>query len=91
MYEKVTTVFKDKDGNVIPGTTTEAGEQPKKDIPGYKFVTTNKLPNGDVEHVYEKVTTPSVEKQKGLIRDTEGNVIPGFEFDMLSPVLDIPE
>ena len=91
VYEKVNTVFKDKDGNVIPGTTTEAGEQPKKDIPGYKFVTTNKLPNGDVEHVYEKVTTPSVEKQKGLIRDTEGNVIPGFEFDMLSPVLDIPE
>ena len=91
VYEKVNTVFKDKDGNVIPGTTTEAGEQPKKDIPGYKFVTTNKLPNGDVEHVYEKVTTPSVEKQKELIRDTEGNVIPGFEFDMLSPVLDIPE
>ena len=91
VYEKVNTVFKDKDGNVIPGTTTEVGEQPNKDIPGYKFVTTNKLPNGDIEHVYEKVTTPSVEKPKGLIRDTEGNVIPGFEFDMLSPVLDIPE
>ncbi|MEZ7743061.1 GEVED domain-containing protein [Gemella sp. 20925_1_85] len=91
VYEKVNTVFKDKDGNVIPGTTTEVGEQPKKDIPGYKFVTTNKLPNGDIEHVYEKVTTPSVEKPKGLIRDTEGNVIPGFEYDMLSPVLDIPE
>ena len=91
VYEKVNTVFKDKDGNVIPGTTTETGEQPKKDIPGYKFVETKKLPNGDIEHVYEKVTTPSVEKPKGLIRDTEGNVIPGFEFDMLSPVLDIPE
>ena len=95
VYEKVTTVFKDKEGNVIPGTTTETGEQPKKDIPGYKFVTTNKLPNGDTEHVYEKVTTPtptpSVETPKGIIRDTEGNVIPGFEFDMLSPVLDIPE
>ncbi|VTX75635.1 Cell-wall surface anchor repeat protein [Gemella haemolysans] len=95
VYEKVTTVFKDKEGNVIPGTTTETGEQPKKDIPGYKFVTTNKLPNGDTEHVYEKVTTPiptpSVEKTKGIIRDTEGNKIPGFEFDMLSPVLDIPE
>ena len=95
IYEKVTTVFKDKDGNVIPGTTTEVGEQPNKDIPGYRFVETKKLPNGDIEHVYEKVTTPtptpSVEKPKGLIRDTEGNVIPGFEFDMLSPVLDIPE
>ena len=93
VYEKVNTVFKDKEGNVIPGTTTEVGEQPKKDIPGYRFVETKKLPNGDIEHVYEKVTTPtpSVEKPKGLIRDTEGNVIPGFEFDMLSPVLDIPE
>ena len=95
VYEKVNTVFKDKDGNVIPGTTTEVGEQPKKDIPGYRFVETKTLENGDIEHVYEKVTTPtptpSVEKPKGLIRDTEGNVIPGFEFDMLSPVLDIPE
>jgi len=94
-YAPVQTFFKDKDGNVIPGTTTEDGEQPKKDIPGYRFVDTKKLPNGDTEHVYEKVTTPaptpSVEKPKGLIRDTEGNVIPGFEFDMLSPVLDIPE
>ena len=95
VYEKVNTVFKDKDGNVIPGTTTEVGEQPKKDIPGYRFVETKTLENGDIEHVYEKVTTPtptpSVEKPKGIIRDTEGNVIPGFEFDMLSPVLDIPE
>jgi len=94
-YAPVQTFFKDKDGNVIPGTTTEDGEQPKKDIPGYRFVDTKKLPNRDTEHVYEKVTTPaptpSVEKPKGLIRDTEGNVIPGFEFDMLSPVLDIPE
>ena len=91
VYEKVTTVFKDKEGNVIPGTTTETGEQPKKDISGYKFVETKKLPNGDIEHVYERVTTPVVEKPKGIIRDKEGNPIPGFEYDMLSPVLDIPE
>ena len=95
VYERVTTTFKDKDGNVIPGTTTEDGEQPKKDIPGYRFVDTKKLPNGDVEHVYEKVTTPaptpSVEKPRIIARDTEGNIIPGFEFDMLSPILDIPE
>ena len=102
IYAPVQTFFKDKDGNPItvdkdnnPVVSTEEGEKPKKDIPGYRFVETKKLPNGDVEHVYEKVTTPaptpSVEKPKGLIRDTEGNVIPGFEFDMLSPVLDIPE
>ena len=91
VYEKVTTSFKDKEGNVIPGNPTEEGEQPNKAIPGYRFVETKKLPNGDIEHVYEKVTTPSVEKPKGIIRDTEGNPIPGFEYDMLSPVLDIPE
>ena len=92
-YEPVTTTFKDKDGNVIPGTETEEGTTPKKDIPGYRFVETKTLPNGDVEHIYEKVTTPTPDKskEKGLIRDTEGNKIPGFEFDMLSPVLDIPE
>ncbi len=94
-YAPVQTFFKDKDGNVIPGTTTEDGEQPKKDIPGYRFVDTKKLPNGDTEHVYEKVTTPaptpSVEKPRIIARDTEGNIIPGFEFDMLSPILDIPE
>ena len=86
VYEKVTTSFKDKEGNEIPGNPTEAGEQPKKDIPGYKFVETKKLPNGDIEHVYEKV-----EKSKIIARDTEGNIIPGFEYDMLSPILDIPE
>ena len=94
-YAPVQTFFKDKDGNVIPGYPVEEGTKEPKDIPGYKFVETKKLPNGDVEHVYEKVTTPtptpSVEKPKGIIRDTEGNVIPGFEYDMLSPVLDIPE
>ena len=59
IYEKVTTTFKDKNGNVIPGTSTEEGTTPKKDIPGYRFVETKKLPNGDIEHVYEKVSTPA--------------------------------
>ncbi len=101
-YEPVQTFFKDKDGNLItvdknnnPVESTEEGEKPKKDIPGYRFVETKTLPNGDVEHVYEKVTTPaptpSVEKPRIIARDTEGNIIPGFEFDMLSPILDIPE
>ena len=102
IYAPVQTFFKDKDGNPItvdkdnnPVVSTEEGEKPKKDIPGYRFVETKKLPNGDVEHVYEKVTTPaptpSVEKPRIIARDTEGNIIPGFEFDMLSPILDIPE
>ena len=59
IYEKVTTSFKDKEGNVIPNYPTEEGTTPKKDIPGYKFVETKTLENGDTEHVYEKVTPPT--------------------------------
>ena len=70
IYEKVTTTHKDKDGNIIPGTSTEEGTTPKKDIPGYRFVETKKLPNGDTEHVYEKVKTSH--------KDKEGNEIPNY-------------
>ena len=35
--KKLQLTYKDKDGNVIPGTTTEEGTTPKKDIPGYRF------------------------------------------------------
>ena len=65
-YEPVTTTFKDKDGNLItvdknnnPVESTEEGEKPAKSIPGYRLVETKKLPNGDTEHVYEKVSTPA--------------------------------
>ena len=70
VYEKVKTSFKGKDGNEIPNYPTEEGDQPKKDIPGYRFVETKKLPNGDVEHVYEKVKTS--------FKDKEGNEIPNY-------------
>ena len=83
IYEKVTTTYKDKDGNVIPGTTTEEGTNPKKDIPGYRFVETKKLPNGDTEHVYEKVKTS--------FKDKEGNEIPNYPTeDGEAPKKDIP-
>ena len=83
IYEKVTTTHKDKDGNVIPGTTTEEGTTPKKDIPGYRFVETKKLPNGDTEHVYEKVKTSH--------KDKDGNEIPGNPSeDGEQPKKDIP-
>ncbi|MCT2161466.1 LPXTG cell wall anchor domain-containing protein, partial [Granulicatella adiacens] len=62
VYEKVKTSHKDKDGNEIPNYPTEDGEQPKKDIPGYRFIETKKLPNGDTVHVYEKII-PSVEPE----------------------------
>jgi len=83
IYEKVTTTYKDKDGNVIPGTTTEEGTTPKKDIPGYRFVETKKLPNGDTEHVYEKVKTSH--------KDKDGNEIPNYPTeDGEQPKKDIP-
>ena len=63
------TKFVDKEGKEIPGYPTVDGEEPKVEIPGYRFVETKKLPNGDTEHVYEKVTTSYV--------DENGNPIPG--------------
>ena len=54
---KTTTSFVDESGK--PVSPNEEGEQPKKDIPGYRFVGTKKLPNGNTEHVYEKVTPPA--------------------------------
>ncbi len=67
----------------IPGHPSEDGQQPKKDIPGYRFVETKKLPNGDTEHVYEKVKTSH--------KDKEGNEIPGHPSeDGEQPKKDIP-
>ena len=85
IYEKVTTSFKDKEGNVIPNYPTEEGTVDKKEIPGYRFVETKKLPNGDTEHVYEKVTTYFKDKDGNEIKDKEsGSVdkkdIPGYRF-----------
>ena len=72
------TTFVDTKGNVIEGYPAEDGTTPKKDIPGYKFVETKNLPNGDVEHVYEKVTTPAptptpVVEKSTTWTDEEGN------------------
>ena len=70
IYEPVTTKHVDKNGNPIPGTTTEEGTKDPKKIPGYKVVETRKLPNGDTEHIYEKVKTS--------FKDKEGNEIPKY-------------
>ena len=84
IYEKVTTSFKDKEGNEIPNYPTEEGTTPKKDnIPGYRFVETKTLPNGDTEHVYEKVKTS--------FKDKEGKEIPNYPTeDGDQPKKDIP-
>ena len=73
IYEPVTTKHVDRNGNPIPGTTTEEGTKDPKNIPGYKVVETRKLPNGDTEYVYEKVTTRYV--------DQAGHPIPGTEIE----------
>ena len=62
---------------------TVDGEQPKAEIPGYRFVETKKLPNGDIEHVYEQVTTSYV--------DENGTPIPGYPSENgQQPKKDIP-
>ena len=77
------TKFVDKEGKEIPGYPTVDGEEPKAKIPGYRFVETKKLPNGDFEHVYEKVTTSHV--------DENGKPIPAYPTeDGEQPKKDIP-
>ena len=77
------TKFVDKEGKEIPGYPTVDGEEPKAEIPGYRFVETKKLPNGDFEHVYEKVTTSHL--------DENGKPIPGYPTeDGEQPKKDIP-
>ena len=77
------TKFVDKEGKEIQGYPTVDGEEPKVEIPGYRFVETKKLPNGDTEHVYEKVTTSYV--------DENGDPIPGNPTeDGEQPKKDIP-
>ena len=77
------TKFVGKEGKEIPGYPALDGEQPKAEISGYRFVETKKLPNGDFEHVYEKVTTSYV--------DENGTPIPGYPTEEgQQPKKDIP-
>ena len=93
------------DKNNTPVVPEEDGTLPKKDIHGYTFKETKKDEKGNTIHVYQKVSTPRGENEstgnntskenkpseKGIIRDKDGNPIPGFEYDRMSPILDIPE
>ena len=81
------TTFVDTKGNAIEGYPTEDGTTPKKDIPGYRFVETKKLENGNIQHVYEKVanTTTWTDEEgnqlKPPVNGTEApGEIPGYEF-----------
>ena len=80
------TTFVDTKGNVIEGYPTEDGTTPKKDIPGYRFVETKKLENGNIQHVYEKVanTTTWTDEEgnqlKPPVNGTEvSGKIPGYD------------
>ena len=76
------------DKNNTPVVPEEDGTLPKKDIHGYVFKETKKDEKGNTIHIYKKA---EISKEKGIIRDNEGNPIPGYEFDRMSPILDIPE
>jgi len=76
-----------KDGKETELLPTEEGTKDPKNIPGYKVVETKKLPNGDTEYVYEKVTTSFVDTNGRVIEGTtteEGTTpkkdIPGYRF-----------
>ena len=75
IYEPILTLHKDKDGNPIPNVTSkEKGTKGSKNIPGYRLVGTKKLPNGDTEHVYEKVANITT-----IWTDENGNPLRTFE------------
>ena len=67
------TRFKDKEGNEIKDK--ETGTVDKTDIPEYRFVETKKLPNGDTEHIYEKVSTFFKDKDGNEIKDKESGTV----------------
>ena len=78
----------DENGNPIKGYPSEDGTTPKKDnVPEYRFVETKKLPDGDTEHIYEKVTTffkdkdgkelPNTPSEKGIVEKKD---VPGYKF-----------
>ena len=88
IYRRVETLHKDKDGNPIPNVTPkEKGTKGSKIIPGYRLAGTKKLPNGDTEHIYEKVnaTTIWTDEEGNPLKPTENGLIEngkvsGYEF-----------
>ena len=82
--EDITTFFKDDKGNVIK---TEKGNKDKEDIPGYKYLRTEKDKDGNTVHLYHKIVTRHVENKDGkviVLKEEEGNKpktnISGYDF-----------
>ena len=85
LEQQPTTTYVDENGKQL--LPPEKGEKDKKDIPGYKFVETKKKENGDIEHVYKKIsniTTYVDENGKELLPKEDGIVekkeIPAYEY-----------
>ena len=82
--KEVTTTFKDDKGNVIK---TEKGPKDKEDIPGYKYIRTEKDKDGNTTHIYHKIVTRHVENKDGkvnVLKEEDGNqpksTFPGYDF-----------
>ena len=82
--KEVTTTFKDDKGNVIK---TEKGPKDKEDIPGYKYIRTEKDKDGNTTHIYHKIVTRHVENKYGkvnVLKEEDGNqpksTFPGYDF-----------
>ena len=54
---EVATIFKDDKGNIIK---TEKGTKDKEDLPGYKYLRTEKDKDGKTVHTYHKIVTKHV-------------------------------
>lgn len=71
--KEVTTTFKDDKGNIIK---TEKGTKDKEDIPGYKYLRTEKDKDGNTVHIYHKIVTKHVGNKDGkdvILKEEEGN------------------
>jgi surface repeat SSSPR-51 protein len=71
--KEVTTIFKDDKGNIIK---TEKGTKDKEDIPGYKYLRTEKDKDGNTVHIYHKIVTKHVGNKDGkdiVLKEEEGN------------------
>ena len=82
--KEVTTTFKDDKGNIIK---TEKGPKDKEDIPGYKYIRTEKDKDGNTTHIYHKIVTRYVENKDGkvnVLKEEDGNqpksTFPGYDF-----------
>ena len=82
--KEVTTTFKDDKGNIIK---TEKGTKDKEDIPGYKYIKTEKDKDGNTIHTYHKITTKHIGNKDGkdiVLKEEDGDkpksTFPGYEY-----------